>query len=521
MTMSGLGLDSKVIAKFDKALALKRIQKDIQNDFIFAPHLNIIFHQAGDELYDQLTSKIKSGKYFPRLPITINAIKSNGFNRTGSILEPFDRLAYQLIIDLISETGEDIIDRKQVFSNKLLKKDKDGFMFERSGESYKSFKSHIEELCTSNKYKYVLRADIASYFDRLYQHVLGNLLYSSGADKDAVSFLEKFLLQLSQNDSHGIIQGVFPSDFLGNFCLCDIDAQHSMLDLEFGRYVDDFYIFFSELNDAKVHKVRLANWLRKDGLTLNESKTKIYSVDELHKEETELDRLFEDAKEEVVEGTINIGYETNTFWNLEADIEMDDDDVDFEATKKLFDSDFKGEFRHKIERFCLPIFSVLDDDYALDYVIKNYASQPSMSQIYFGYLNKMVRKDSTVVNMIENIFNDPDLLFDYQKKWLYSTLLFSDNVSDRIIKYALADLQNQQMNVGLRSICAILVGKYANAPNRQILKTHYSNENSEFVKSAILFAAQYFPSQLKDTCFKAWSGHSETNSLIVAAIKKK
>jgi hypothetical protein len=519
--MKGLGLSNTVTDLFDKSLALKRIQRDIQGDFIFAPHLNIIFHQAGDELYDLLLSKLKAGQYSPRLPITINAIKPNGFNRLGSILEPFDRLAYQLIVDRIALSAESEIDRTQVFSNKLLLTDPDGYMFEKSNESYASFKSYIEELCMSGKYAFVLRADIASYFDRLYQHVLGNLLYSSGVNKDAVSFLEKFLLQLSQNDSHGIIQGVMPSDFLGNFALCDIDAQHSLAGLEFGRYVDDMYIFFTELNDARVHKVRLANWLRKDGLTLNEGKTTIYKVEDLHNEETELDRLFQNAKDEVIDGTINIGYETNVFWDLESDVEMDDDDVQIVATKKLFDSEYHGEVKNKIDRFCLPIFSALDDDYGLFHVIENYANEPSMSQVYFGYLSKMLRKDASIVTDIEEILSNPNLLFDYQRQWLYSTLLYAEKVSDLTIKYALSDLQNQSKNIGLRSICAILIGKYGSAALRQILKTHYSNENSEFVKSAILYAAQYFPSQQRDTCYKAWSGHSETNSLIIAALKKK
>ncbi len=52
--MKGLGLNNTVTDAFKKSLALKRIQRDIQNEFIFAPHLNIIFHQAGDELYDLL-----------------------------------------------------------------------------------------------------------------------------------------------------------------------------------------------------------------------------------------------------------------------------------------------------------------------------------------------------------------------------------------------------------------------------------------------------------------------------------
>lgn len=281
------------------------------------------------------------------------------------------------------------------------------------------------------------------------------------------------------------------------------------------------YIFFTELNDARVHKVKLANWLRKDGLTLNEGKTTIHKVEDLLHDETELDRLFQNAKKEAVDGTINIGYETNIFWNLETNIEMDDDDVQIEATKKLFDSIYHGEVKNKIDRFCLPVFSALEDDYALFYVIENYVNEPSMCQVYFGYLSKMLRYDPSIAPDIEEILSNPDLLFDYQKKWLYSTLLYAEKVSELTIKYALADLQNQSKNIGLRSICAILIGKYGSAAILSILKTHYSNENSEFVKSAILYAAQYFPVQQRDTCYKAWAGHSETNSLIIAALKKK
>ncbi len=519
--MKGLGLDSKIIDQLNRDLALKRIQKDIQSDFIFAPHLNIVYHQAGEELYDQLLTKLKSGKYFPRLPININAIKSNGFDRLGSILEPFDRLAYQLIADYISTVAEKQIDRTQVFSHILLAEDMEGTMFEKSSESYSLFKKRIQALCEFGPYDYVLRADIASYFDRLYQHILGNLLYSSGADKEAISFLEKFLLQISQNDSHGIIQGAFPSDLLGNFCLCDIDAQHSLAGLEFSRYVDDMYIFFNSYNEARIHKVRLANWLRKDGLTLNESKTKIYKSEDLLQEETELDKLFNEATDEVLTGASIFGYETNFFWNLEADLEMEDEEVELEATKKLFDLNPNPDARQKIEKFCLPVFAVSESDYGLDYVIKNYTKDPSMSQIYFGYLSKMIRVNHVIVSDIESIFNDQNLIFDYQRMWLYASLLYASTVSDNLVRHALTDLQNHSKNVGLRSICAIIVGKYGNASFRRILKLHYSNENSEFVKSALLFSAQYFPTQEKDTCFKAWSGHNETNSLIVTAIKKK
>jgi hypothetical protein len=125
--MKGLGLDNTTIDHLNKELALKR-------------------------------------KYTTRLPISINVIKPNGFNRVGSILEPFDRLTYQLIVDTVSVPADAQIDRENVFSNKLLADDPEGFMFEKSHEAYSSFKSRISELCVAPTYQFALRADIASYY---------------------------------------------------------------------------------------------------------------------------------------------------------------------------------------------------------------------------------------------------------------------------------------------------------------------------------------------------------------------
>jgi hypothetical protein len=133
----------------------------------------------------------------------------------------------------------------------------------------------------------------------------------------------------------------------------------------------------------------------------------------------------------------------------------------------------------------------------------------------------LVRSDDALSLLIENILDDTNLIFDYQKLWLYSILLFSKNVSEKSINKAVNDLQNFKKNSALRGICAILIGKNGNAAQRRILKNHYSSEFSEYVRSAILYASQYFPSQERDTCFRAWSGHNETNALIVIALKNK
>src|SRR5437867_3735241 len=115
-----IGLDAKVLNQINPELALKRIQRDIPSDFVLAPHYAIIFNKAGNELWDRTNALLKSGRYEPGLPLTIDAPKPRGFTRPGSILPPADRLVYQVVADLIAPKLEGQLDRSRTFSHVLI-----------------------------------------------------------------------------------------------------------------------------------------------------------------------------------------------------------------------------------------------------------------------------------------------------------------------------------------------------------------------------------------------------------------
>jgi len=518
------GLAREIIEGLDPALSLKRIKNDIQTDFIFAPHLNAIYVLVGEILWDRLSAKLKSGEYESSLPYTLEVPKSSGLSRPGSILNPFDRLAYQVVVDSLASQADYSINRSQVFSYSLLKDDYEGLMFEPASESYSKFQAKVSELCRKREYTHVLKADVSNYFERIYHHVLINSLRSAGCNPQLVNFLEDLLSKLRQKDSHGIIQGLFPSDFLGTFYLCTIDAEHQLRNIPFFRYVDDMYCFFKNLNDARIHKVELCSLLRRDGLNLNSAKTKIYRADRLIREVTAIERMFEEARDEVGSEFERADFYHSTIaWDFQygdsLSDEIDEQEVDLKATENLFNQfDIYEEMRDKIDKFSLKIFAAAESSYALDYVLREYVKSAHMSQVFAKYL-KIFIKDKAVCNAVEYLLFDKDIIFDYQRMWLYAILTAAERVSEKTVDLAINSLRNKNFSESLRAVCAIFIGKFGNAAQRRILENHYEQEGSQYVRSAILYAARHFPSGERNSCYSAWGGHSEINSLIVKAAK--
>jgi len=520
------GLDKSVIENFDHILAVKRIRNDLQSDFIYAPHLSAIFYKAAEELWSFLASKLRSQRFNPKLPIILEVPKANGFTRPGSILLPCERLSYQIAIDTIAPRAEKALDRSRVFSYVLLEEDPDGFMFKSRGECYREFIEKKIYYLTNKDYTHVLKADISSYFERLYQHVLINLLDGAKCSKPVVKFLQNLLLAFTQKDSHGIVQGIFPSDFLGSFYLCSLDTRYETENIPSVRYVDDFYTFYKTPRDALVNKIRLSSWLRPDGLNLNESKSDVFEVEKLVQEETEIDKMLESAKEEITTELDREDFYSSTIsWDfLYEDAISDEIEVStsmLEATIQLFSqTDVSPKIRDKIDRFCLEAFLAAKDEIAVEYVLDKFASRPHMAQRYAKYLQPFVKGNEDISKKVESIFSSADLIYEYQLHWLYALLMFSSKVKNNTVIDAIRHLQDVGRSEVVRAVSAVFIGKFGNATQRRVLRTHYQNEPSPYVRAAIIYTLRHFPKVERDTYFRAWSGHDEINPLVITAAKR-
>jgi hypothetical protein len=514
------GLANPVLESIDWGHSARNIEVDSRSDFILAPHLDIVFRDKSADLIEQLKSRLSAGSFEPQLPITIGAPKQGVLTRPGSILLPQDRLLYQgLLEDMLPEI-EAQFDRTRSFSH--VPSGEADRLFEPSFEGWNTFQRRFEAICGDSAF--VLQCDVANYFDTLPQHNLINALEGCGCRTESVRLMEKLLSAYRQKSSQGIIQGVFPSDVLGNFYLTDFDAYCSLVDRPSARYVDDFYIGFQTELDAKIFLNGMIERMRKVGLALNPMKTRICASQELLFEHREVDRLFGEARDEVEAArdlVENGGYGFQGDWINSDDVEeaiADGLDEELLAVRALLDyPDETQELAEKIDRFALPYLRAAGDDYGVERAFNGLTHRPHLTRQYFSYLNHFARIHPDVRLRIEGLIRANGFHLDYQRMYHMAGIMACNTVSADAVAHVMSWFRNRRIGGHTRAIAAVFACKFGTARERREIRAAY-DEEVPYVQAAILYSSQFFTVAEKRTMKTAWKGHSDLNALISAAI---
>ena len=507
------GLDRNIIEEIDWHNAVANIVVDVRSDFILSPHFDAVYLRNAETLIDRTIRDLRAGEYNPRLPITFSVPKGNFLSRPGSILEPKDRLVHQAILETCLPIIEAQLDRTRSFSQ--VPSQREDELFEPSHLGWDRFQRSIRHLCANHRY--ILKADIANYFEAIPQHTVVNLLSASGVRPELVRLLEEQLLAFRQRTSTGILQGIYPSDLLGNFYLSDFDSDCELKGLNTARYVDDIFIGFPDELSARRELVRLIERLRQNGLTFNSQKTMISEANTIIGEEQEIDRLFDEARNEIedhLETLRNSGYGFQGDW-INAGEEDVGIDINLRAVRYLMDWDnATNQQKEKIERFCLPILRGADDDSAVESVLENFTTRPQLTRIYASYLTHFSPRNPDIVVRISELLDRDDFFCDYQRMYMVASLLSCERVERSAVRKCLQWLQSNSIGKETRAICAIFAAKFGVASQTRTVRVQYETEQSEYVRASILYAAQYFPNAEKRSAKRAWGSQSELNAMI-------
>lgn len=530
------GLDVAAIEKIDWALALKRIIHDLRSDFIYAPHLAFIYRRAGKELIAQIKGELKAGTFSPGVPLTIEVPKSfririavpskrlgPSYSRPGSILLPRDRLFYQALADQAAPIINAKTDHKRSFSHRL-NPPGSAIMFVPTRTCWSDLQKALAKHASSKSIRYILKIDVANFFGSLNQHTLINVLSDAGYPRSLSSRLEVILTSYTgERSSRGILQGMYPSDLFGNFYMVPVDRFLDDYNVRSARYVDDMYLFVGSV-DAAGHLLReLIPFLRSYDLVLNEAKSVVMPKEALITEEPDLEALFAEAVKEISsqvdDDDFDVDYGFQSEWDEEEDDDVNEEELELQATKVLFDSipEYPGQ-EENIERFCLPLFSKVGSDHAVEHVIDAFNKRSSMSQIYASYLSKVLSADE-VHELLVDLLKDASLT-DWQKIWVLAALSQTRPEDDGPVKAAFDLLKDANRHEALRAVAAIYVGRYGDHIRRKALISIYGTV-SNYIQTAIYFSSRMWPGVERSKAKASWAHHSPLHSLLTSAMAKK
>jgi len=220
-----------------------------------------------DSNLEALQTKLRNQSYKPRPVKRVYIDKQDGSKRPLGIPTVEDRVVQQAIRQVI----EPIFERK-------FKDCSYGFRPNRNcHQAVREVQSHIR-----SKYRYVIDADLKSYFDMINQEILKRELRKEIADDNLMSLIDKTLKSgiLEHGCYHetirGATQGGVTSPLYGNVYLHPLDEILTERGHKVIRYADDFVI----LHTSKKGAERVLAWLRKFlereyKLILHPEKTKI------------------------------------------------------------------------------------------------------------------------------------------------------------------------------------------------------------------------------------------------------
>lgn len=536
------GIGTPNFEKLDFELALKRVRSDLKTDFIYAPHLGLIYARAGAHLIEALAADLKNGGYAPGLPLTIEVPKSfripvgatkrlgPAYTRPGSILMPKDRLLYQAFADVAAPIIKGGLDGSRSFSHQLAEPNSDA-MFQPTRKCWNDLQTALTEHSSADNIQYVMRLDVANYFGSINQHLLINVLSDADFEKWVSQRLEVTLTAFTgERSSRGILQGIFPSDLFGNFYMAPVDRFLADAGFRSARYVDDLYVFVESVDAADRLMRELIPFMRSYGLSLNESKSSILPKTLLATMEPDLEALFQAAVEEVSEqfdeDDFDADYGFQSEWEGEDEEDEDEEgegddeskDVELVATIHLFNSidQYPGQ-EENVERFCLPLFAKANSQHAVQHVIEAFRRRPAMAQIYSSYLGNYL-EEGNVREFLNGLISDT-LLHDWQKMWVLAALMQGPKPDDAQVKLAMDLLKDGNRHEALRAVAGYFVGRFGDHTRRTALRNVYG-QFSPYIQAAIYASSRFWPGVEPANAKATWGPHGLLNQLLTKAMEK-
>ncbi|MCW3785501.1 RNA-directed DNA polymerase [Plebeiibacterium sediminum] len=448
-----------------------------------------------EESINLLIHNIKEGIYEPSNGTKIHVPKKNNLVRPLTLLEFFDLLVYQALVNVIADVVYDELyllrAKNTLFGNAYRKSDEDGsiFFMAKWKDQWKHY-NKVTESYFNEGYVYFTDFDIASFFDTISHEVLITLLKESEVEDEICELLRRCLASWSidkhRNNiftGHGIPQGPLASSILADIYLTPVDKKITItkrLDVKYLRYVDDIRILTKNEIEGKKAIAYLDLLTRDYGLIPQSSKIGTRKV--------------ENIKKELSVQHVKFSNIANEYQKEGKKLKSSTHNQQKKQFLRCFSNPDNEEFLNKtIIRFSL---YKLNKDEEIKTALLNQIEHlyPHIDAVLF-YLSKFFKNDEHVKAKMTELINSDSLLFQHIIAVIYrdfNHIPFDESLFDKhfeqnnsfwLIQYFLLDWLEANNEIEL--IKSIEASKF-HFVNRKLLNLQSRYTSSKSAKQRVL-----------------------------------
>lgn len=518
---------------FDKIW--KRVQHDLKNDYFLNNHLELeIINRDFFDWSKSLKNEIETDAYIPKGIYICDVPKVKGLIRPGSQLSLSDSIYYTELISQSYESLNEFLKWSQEkidFSYILTGDNKTPNWLKNQFQGWAPFRdaslSYIEK-----GYNYVIITYITGFYENINHQTLQSDLKASGVTSNLANKIIKALTKWAIINGKGIPQSCSPSHILAKTYLNPVDLALQNLGFLHLRYVDDIRIFCKSKVEAKKALIELCKLMRERGLTLNSSKTKIYTSEEakivINGVQVTIDRIKETLKEQdsVFDFTNyfdNDYVDQNTIkelFKLTENPNKESIKVIEESFRVYFISDEK-DFDKTLFRFLLARLGEAKSKYAINYCSSQFEKHPEETSTLLSYYLKC-GAFTEANEAVRNFFNNGEAVYDYQNYQIINWYISAyKSVPNYIIQIFREYAFNNNYPYYLKFAAIRFIGKFGNIADLDKLQNKYSNTNDELEQAQIIWSLKNMEKGKRNSFYGKIENESKIKKLAVEIAKNE
>jgi len=318
----------------------------------------------------------------------------------------------------------------------------------------------------------------------------------------------RFVQTWSHGTSYGIPTGPRSSNFLAEALLIEVDEYLLSCDIEFVRWVDDYWIFGASESQVVSGLFRLGERLNQtQGLSLNPAKTRIRTCTQFTQEVLHRDDPVADLRSQIMDVVLEEDgpYAEVDYESLRPDQKAAIDALDARST---LEGALEGDLVNlKAVKFILTFLSAFRRPDLVDLVLDNLPRLlpvgDSVAKFFDALDDAEEASHSTIGKRILKYISGDDFVPDFQTMWLLDPFTKSTNWNNLIeIRKLARDSKNRfvrrQAILGLRQI----------ADRSSLLDAKSAlDDRRDWEQRAILYACSQLPKDEFEAVISQAGGH--------------